>query len=120
MKVSTAESGPLLIIHLEDGKNCTCRIEDILLDDQKEIDDMSYSLVWNQVCKEVFGSHLFGGKNFTTGGYAIFYYRSRFKLIANLQKSHLQFTAHMANLEIERLDKLLEKKYGTQLKLGVE
>lgn len=115
MKIVVDESGPFLIIYVKDEENCACKIDEDMFNELYEIDDISYIDVWNQVCHDVFGSFFFSGKNFTTYNYSIFYYRSRFKLIANMQKSHMRFTADMANLEYERIDNLLANKYGKQL-----
>lgn len=120
MKVGFEEYKTLYVIFLDDGKICSCDLENALHNEDLDFEDGSYYDVWNKVCEDVFGSFLFRAKYFTVESYVIFYPRSRNKLIAKLQKNHLRFVAGIANMEIERIDKLVSEKYGEQLKMGLK
>lgn len=122
MKIEVDEYGPFVIISINDNR-CLCEIEDVIHDDGNFVDGTSYMDVWNRVCKDIFGSWLIRPKNIIAEGYAIFYPLSHFRILSDQQVNHFNFTANIANLEIERIDSLIaernNKKYGEQLKADV-
>ncbi len=122
MKIEVDEYGPFVIISA-DANKCLCDLEDYVHDENNFIDGTSYMDVWNRVCKDIFGSWLIRSKNIIAESYAIFYPLSSLKILSDQQVNHFNFTANIANLEIERIDSLLaernNKKYGEQLKADV-
>jgi hypothetical protein len=120
MRVGFEEYKTLYVIYLDDGNLCSCDLEKAIHNEDLEFADGSYYDIWQKVCEDVFGSFLFRAKYFTIESYVIFYPRSRNKFIAKMQKNHLAFVAKIANLEIERIDKLIADKYGEQLKMRLK
>lgn len=124
MKVVAEEYGPFAVISIDYDDKCSCEVEQILHDDDNMFDNTSYLDVWNKVCEDIFGSWLVRAKDIKTESYVLFYPLSRFKILADQQLNHFNFTAEIANLELKRIDSLIaerdKKKYGEQLKLKVE
>ena len=124
MKVVSEEYGPFAVISIGLGDKCLWEIEDVMQDDVNMFDNTSYLDVWNKICEDVFGSWFIRSKNIKVESYVLFYPLSRFEILADQQLNHFNFTADIANLELERIDSLVaernKKKYGEQLKLKVE
>jgi len=111
----------VLLIYVDHNGNSSCdEVDSILVDESFEIDgEPCYLQVWNQVCEDIFGSWVIRTKRIQSGNWALFYPLSKISFIAKMQKSHFNFTANMATLEMERITKLLNKKYGEQLILDM-
>ena len=111
--------GDFLAVFVEhDGCSACQEVDDMMTSEYFDIEgEMSYEGIWSDLCMDIFGSWFIRAKNITTGNWCIFYPLSKIKLIAKMQMNHIYFTASISSLEMERLEKLIEDKYGLQLSM---